>query len=416
MTKKYHNIFIQYIITALIAGFVAFIIALTLELELFFRCEDYVVKNELNMANLVKFATIEQLEKNIRLNPKNYVAAIKLAKIYEEVGQLDLANKLYQNALKFSERSNYTLYNYATFCVRQKLFVLSSALCEEIKGNSPKEYKYKADIYELTGDTLDELNEFEGALRAYQISYKYAKNIKDSVFLANIKKKYANEYINIADKFVEKNEIDNAIAALENSIKINDSPIANYKLSLIYIEKDKIKAEKYMRKALEKEPYIINPYIYSSLLNSLLTVAKMADDVAAINYYNTKLNKFKTKVNEIYLYKSDVAIDNTSIIKKKDDYYYLDFNLTNKTKYKIEQLFLYVEIIINSKTYQTNKKVIHAGKILYPGQSMEHVQFQLPKDLELINVKFNNNAIIKYYGKKRTKAPLTLLKFSSFYF
>ena len=150
----------QYLITAIVTIIVVFVLCLTLELVLLFKCENYVVKNELNTANLVRFATIEQLDKYLLNEPDNYVVMIKKAKILEDLGEVQDANKLYMKALKISSRSNYTLYSYAMFCAKQNYYAIASSLAEEIPGNTRKNIKYKAEIYKLLADAMYDKKEY----------------------------------------------------------------------------------------------------------------------------------------------------------------------------------------------------------------------------------------------------------------
>ncbi|MBQ8476784.1 hypothetical protein IJ531_06965, partial [bacterium] len=138
--------------TMAVTAVVVVVLCFAVELELLFRCENYVTRHELNMANLVKFATIEQLEKRLDNEPDNYVVGIKLAKIYEGLGDFARANELYTDALKQSGRSNYSLYNYAVFCAKRNMFAIAASMSEEISGKNAKNIKYKAQIYELIAD------------------------------------------------------------------------------------------------------------------------------------------------------------------------------------------------------------------------------------------------------------------------
>ena len=336
MNKKPKSI-IAFFLTAIVTLIVVLALCMAVELDLLFRCESNITKRELNLANLVKFATIEQLEKRQKNEPGNYVVKLKLAKLYEDLGEYSTANSLYQDAVTKSNRSNYTLYSYAMFCAKRGLHAVAASLTDEISNSSNKNIKFKAEIYLTMADGMLKNSEYLASVSAYQIAYKYAKNVKNEKFLNEVKNKYAFAYTKLADYYIEKNMVKEAVVALENSLKIKETQVANYKLGLIYIESNKVLAQKYMETVFDNEPYLVNPYIYSSLLEELIKEAEKNGNSSNLNYYSVKQNRFKTKMANLYLYKNDILISNTNVVKKKDDYY-LVFNLKNNTNSRIEQL------------------------------------------------------------------------------
>ncbi|MBR2068812.1 MAG: hypothetical protein IJ877_03525 [Candidatus Gastranaerophilales bacterium] len=405
----------SFLTTAIVTVIVVFVLCFAIQLELLFRCENYVTKHELNMANLVKFATIEQLEKRLQNEPSNYIVSVKLAKLYEGLNEKARANKLYSDAVKKSGRTNYTLYNYALFCAKQGLFAIASGMAEEISGKNTKNIRYKAEIYEKIADVMFEYEEYKGAVSAYQISYKYAKNAQDEKYYNSVKNKYSYSYVKLADSLIEQKMVQEAIVALNNSIKVKETQIAKYKLGLIYIDFDKQKAQKLIEQVFKQEPYLVNPYIYNTLLNDLIDIAMKENNHSAINYYSVKYNSFKLAMEDIYLYKKDIAIDGSEIIKKKDKYY-LVFNIKNTTKTKISQLFMDIELYLNSRRYRISKKVVYLSHALFPYGVIMGYKIQLPSNIDIVDVKNHNYLIIKYFAKKRTKAPNTLIKIDSLNF
>ena len=79
------------IITVLVTIVLIFVFATVVELELLFRCEKKVNFEELNMKNLSKFCTIEQLEQLKRNNPNNGIVDIKLANLYASLNETSKA-------------------------------------------------------------------------------------------------------------------------------------------------------------------------------------------------------------------------------------------------------------------------------------------------------------------------------------
>ncbi len=414
MNKKY-NKYVSFIVTAIVTSIVVLVLCLIVELSLMFKCENYVNRNELNMANLVKFATIEQLEKRLKNEPDNYIVMVKLAQIYEGLEKYQEANKLYAKAINRSSRSNYTVYTYAVFCAKRGLYAISTSLAEELSASTKKTIKYKSEIYETIGDSMMNHNEFDAAVKAYQISYKYAKNVKNKLYADKIAHKYAYSYVKLADSLIEKNMVPEAISALNNSIKIKETPLVKYKLSLVYLDTDKQKAQKYMEDVFHSEPYLVNPYIYNSLLNELITKSKNANDLSALNYYSVKYNRFKQTMEDIYLYKEDIIISDSRIEHEKDKYI-LVFTLKNNTKYKIDQLYLDIDFFLNTKRYKVSKKVVHLARTLGPYGELKDYRINLPSNIEFVDIEGHNYLILKYFAKKSVKAPNTLVKIDSLNF
>lgn len=415
MSSKKLSGILPFIVTAVVTALVVFAVCLALELVMMFRCENMVTQKELDTNHLLEFATMEQLEKVIKREPTNYLAMIKLAHINEELNRNTEANVLYQKALKFSGRSYYTLYNYALFCAKQKLYALSSITAEEILSNNKKNIRYKAEIYEALGDTMLTDNQIEPAVRAYQVAYKYAKNVKDDKYAHTVAKKYSLAYIKLADLYIENDKIEDAKASLDNSIKITETPMAVYKLGLVNIDTNKVKAQKYLERVFNTEPYIVNPYIYNSLLSELVKQAENAGNAASLNYYSVKYERFKKTVKEIYLYKNDVIVSNAKISKVKDKYY-LTFDFKNNTKEKIEQLYFVVDVFLNTKWYRAQKKAVHLTNTLAPYESVENFKIELPPNMEFVNVEKNNYIVLKFFAKKSVKAPNTLVKIDALNF
>ena len=228
--------FTSFFITILVTFFVVLIFSFVIELTLLFKCENDVTRRELKINNLVHFATIEQLEHYLKSNPDDYVAIIKIAKILEDLGRKAEANKTYLYAIKVSSRANYALYHYAIFCAKNHMYLTSSAFAEDMIGHSKRTINYKGKIYEIMADGMFEDKEYLAATKAYQIAYKYLKNVEKNKHLSELKQKYAQSYIKLADQQISDNMIDEAIVSLQNSIDIKETPFANYKLGLIYLD------------------------------------------------------------------------------------------------------------------------------------------------------------------------------------
>ena len=415
--SKHDNIS-EYIVTVIVTCIVVVSLCLCVELELLFRTEQRVNQEELNMENLVEFCTIEQLEKYLKNNPENYFAKIKLAGIYEILKEYKHADKLYQEALKTSMRSNFSLYSYAMFCARRGYYGLSATLAEQLLDLDSKANEYKARIYEQMALNFEYNKNYAAVVNAYQIAYKYAKNTNDGSFKRKIRDKFAQSYINLADENIENGRIEEAISNLNNSLKIKETNEARYKLGLVYVNIDKFIAEKNISKVFKEDVFMVNPYIYNSLLTDLSDASKTNRGLHSADFYLLKLNSFKKKLLESYIYKDDISIENAFIVEKKaflskNKSYYLIFDVENNTKQKIPELYMEVEMFVENKQYKVYKKMFSISRPLDFFDKVEHNKIELPKNFKLNNLKNKNEVIVKYFAKKKEKAPWTLIKIES---
>lgn len=408
----------RYFITIFITIIFLFSVCLCVELELLFRCEKRINQEEFQMENLEKFCTIDELEKKLKKEPTSYVTNLKLAQVYESLNENKKAHELYKSALKLSGRSNLTIYHFAMFCARQNLYALSSALCEELSGTNKKVIEYKTNIYEAIADNFMKNKEYPAANKAYQVAYKYAKNIGDKKVYLSIKDKYSDSYIKLADYHILNKEPELATSALENAVRIKETPYADYRLGLIYLDNDKKAAEKYISKAFKENPYIVNPFIYNKLLNDLIEETKEAKNASALNYYSMKLTRFKSTLKNSYIYKGDILVQKGDIrsYKKrfsKNKNYYITLDLKNNTKENFHELYLQVELFIDSDKYTVDKKVISNASPLASYDLVSDIRLPLEEE---INLEGKKDITLKYYVKRKQKAPWTLIKIDSLNF
>ena len=161
-----------------------------------------------------------------------------------------------------------------------------------------------------------------------------------------------------------------------------------------------------------KNPYLVNPYIYNKLLNDLITEAKSANDAGDLNYYSVKLNRFKNQLLKYYIYKNDILVENVFLIAEKKPFakktdYLLYFDIKNNTKFVLKSLFIKIEFIVNSKTYTIEKKVISYRNPIDYYDLAKQVNVKLPAEVQFSGIK--NDITAKFYAKKRDDAPWALL-------
>ena len=412
----------QTLIIFLLTVLMVFLVATGVQLELLFRSEKKINFEELNVKNLLNFCTIEQLEKRIQQNPKDSVANIKLAGIYENLGDHKKANYYYKEALRISKRSNYSLYSYAIFLAKNGFINFSTSLAEEIDGGKNlKCFEYKSKIYELIGDNLTKNKEYEASNKAYQVSYKYAKNVNDKKYLNRVEEKYALSYLHLADLEIENKNPKEAIFLIRNSFKIQKTALGAYKLALLLLEDNPQESQRLINYTLSKNQYIINPYLYDKLLKELYDKANQENNDSKINLYANQMKKFKKVLTTSYLFKDDLEIENTSIRPEKKKFLRkpmqkLFFDIKNNTLDDIDNLTIKAKITISDKEYETQGKVVNKINPLFHNSKIAEANLDLPKNFEQINQKQANRVIISFYGKKDKKAPCTLISIKQIIF
>lgn len=412
--KKTNKIIKQYLPTILISLAILISVCMFIELELLFRTEKEVTINELNVENLSKFCTIEELEKKLAQNPDDYILNIRLGQMYELIGKLDIANDFYKNALKLSNRSNFAIYSYAMFCAKNNMYVFAATLAEELDDTSKRANYFKAKIYEQIADALDKFGNYPASVKSYQVVYKYAKSLNDKKYLGQIAQKYADEYIKLADYNMQKKEHKEAASNLKNSLLIKKTALANYKLGLIYLNNDLKTSEKYINQAFFDNPYIVNPYIYNKLLNKLISEAQLINDDSVANYYSSRLKRFKNLLEKVCLYKDQISIENSTFVSQKtifnNEKNKLFFEIKNNTDKKIENLYIKAELYISGKKYLLEKKCFDKTHFIEPYSDFMPIYIDLDKEIKYDNLTKNNDVFIRYFAKKTQDAPWILIK------
>ncbi|MBQ2983290.1 MAG: hypothetical protein IJD57_00645 [Candidatus Gastranaerophilales bacterium] len=415
INKKLHSRIPEYITTVFLSVVVMFFICLAVEMDLLYKVEERVYKEAFSMASLAKFSSIDALQKKLLTEPNNYMIYIKLAHIHEDYSDFKKANQYYEKALKLSNKSNFSLYNYAIFLAKQKFYTLSATFAEDLILHNKKAIEYKAKIYETMADKMEADGEYLAATKAYQVAHKYAKSLHGKEFYEQISKKYSTSCIELADINVQDKKIEEAIMNLKNSLKIYETDVAKYKLALIYKDTNTKEAYKLLADVFKKNPFMVNPYILNEVLEDLIAQAKSQGNISLADFYIMKKNRFEKQLKEEYIYKGDLTIENAHIVVHKPNifskkHYFLKFDLKNNTKTIIENLYFEFEVYINDKKYDAKKHIITSSNKLGYYEEMKDIEISLPLALERKLTSKKQHAIIKYYARKKKIAPWILLK------
>lgn len=346
------------------------------------------------------------------IQPDDYVVNLKLAFLHEILKEYDKAEVNYEKALVKSENAPFAIYKAAMFYAKQKKYESAISLSMQFPDIKDKKvYEMKARFYDELADSFLSDKDYTNAIKTYKIAYKFARNSEDTIKYKTAQK-LAEAYNKYADKFIEENDPIHASIMLNNAIEYYPDAYAKYKLGIIYQNVDKIKSQKYIEEAYEANPKIVNLELYNKLLNDIISEYEKSGEYSKAGFYRLKLENFKRKLAGSNIYKDDMEIKNINIqkvtnnifIKKK---YHLLFELTNNTKYPIDNLF--IKIIIQprgEKNIEIEEKIVSRNN---PIPAKRTTKVTIP--LEISKNDIQKHCGIKFLAKKSALSEWTMIDY-----
>ena len=325
------------------------------------EADDFAVKGQIAYA-------IEDYNKIVRVFPENYEAHIRLAELYLEVNELDMAKVEYMKAIKLGYKTKYQAnIALADLYVQENNYNLAEGFINGIKDiNDKKALQLIGDFYCKWGNTLKQDDKTE-AIRKFKIAYKYYKK-SDSPNLVKLKKDVRNVYIDISNDFLKINKPQDAIDILKLSLVFWNNAETHYRLAKIYEKQGKIDAaiDEY-KTAFGLNPTVSNPESYVVLLIKKAEILKEKGDKVSAELYYTRAKKFDSKLNIFMNPDSRIIINNLSAkcnenIDKDILIPEISFKLTNISKDKINQLKIKVVFLENNKPFSEEIKTIVSDK------------------------------------------------------
>lgn len=325
------------------------------------EADNFAVKGQIAYA-------IEDYNKIVRVFPENYEAHIRLAELYLEVNEPDMAKVEYMKAIKLGYKSAYQAnIAMAELYVKENNYNLAEGFINEIKDiNNIKALQLIGDFYCKWGNTLKQTDKTE-AIRKFKIAYKYYKK-SDSPNLLKLKKDVKNVYIDISNEFLKLNKPLDAIDILKLSLVFWNNSETHYRLAKIYEKLGKIDTaiDEY-KTAFGLNPTVSSPESYVALLIKKAEILKEKGDKVSAELYYTRAKKFDSKLNILMNPDSRIIINNLSTkcnenIDKDILIPEISFKLTNISKDKINQLKIKVVFLENNKPFSEEIKTIASDK------------------------------------------------------
>jgi tetratricopeptide (TPR) repeat protein len=345
------QIFLEYLRTFLIT---IFLVLLTIVI-IFVNLQHEVYKEEEEKAKQSKYEQIDYYLIGILIDktkyaetqtPKDYNINIKLGVLYEVKKDYKSAEEEYKKAINkapYLEFSPY--YKLARMYLALNRIDDAQKIMDELEEKPIKSLiEYKADIYERLGNLYYQNGDYENAITKYKKALLYAKIIK-SKYIKELTSSLASSYVYLAQEKVSTMQIEDAIKAFEEALKLVDAPIIKYQLAILLMNKAPNLAYEYLQEVANESPEIINYNQYSKFLSRLADEAKENGDYTQAQLYEYKIKKIKKYFNTNVLSVNDIKIADIKAgfiineVKEKGNIY-LNMRLKNISKHDIESLYL----------------------------------------------------------------------------
>ena len=308
---------------------------------------------------------IARYEKQLRENPSDYTLDTKLGNFYNILGHYDSSEQHFKNAMAKAPYGIYSPYfDLAYFYLRQKRFDDAENTIKQIKVvKKMPVHAAKGDFYLTMGDMYTDFGDFEVAMTNYEKAlslYERSGRKKRQIIAEG---RILDTYDSLALKNMEKKKLASAIDSLEKYRSIKDTPVVNYKLAILYKDVAPLKSYKYIKKAYNSDPGLINYDIYEKIVLDVIKHYESEGDNTAVSLYAHKLKMLKN-FKERYLLQNgelDIELKKTRIknhIFNDKKTVYVEFVIKNTTHNNIQPLYLTIEADYNSKS-----EIIYSKKL-----------------------------------------------------
>ena len=352
---------------------------------------------------------IKYLLNQEKIHPDDFTINLKLAILYEKKEAMNLADLQYKKALMKSPRSEYSLYRYALFCIKTERYTEAINLIENITDSPSKGViGKKLAIYEKIAGELLEVGDYVDSSKIYALAYRYAK-ILNGEKKEEILKKLEKSYLLSADDHIARNNYEQAKLDLEALLKLKDSPLAEYKLALIYKPFDAEKSAEYMMSAFKKDPSIVNLEIYYNILDELIEKSLAEEDEVSAKLYKHKQARLKKFIENNLLYSTDLLVYNP-IIKSENKLMgdkWLVFEIVTNSPLKMSSIMVKLVVEHPNKTKEGDEiKVDFNGTA---NKQIKTIEYRLKEATSSILPK---DEVLKcsLFARKKIKYDWTLIR------
>ena len=351
-----------------------------------------------------------------KLYPKNYAINMRLGILYSYKKDYIAAEKEFKNSIEkavfYDYRPNYQL---------AKLYVKMDRLQEaqevmDSVGEKPKDrlIQYKGDIYTLLGDAYFNEGYYLLSVMKYEKAMSYYEVIKAKE-LKTVKQRFVNACIALADKYVERGRIDEAIMSLNKAFELAPKKITlNYKLGLLYIDNDPYKAYELLSFVHKKSPQTMNYDVYFELINKLAQIEDSKGNPTDAELYRKKAMHYQKFVKNNLLYDNDLFINVTKLdvhtdIAAQEYIMNVQFTLENNSSLDIENLSVKAVFKNGDNIIQTyTQKIFDETRIFEAGTVTMPILISASEAYDIDNPNVTNDLSVDIYAFKYPKYQVKL--------
>lgn len=299
---------------------------------------------------------IAQNEKAAIKDPADYKINTRLGNLYQILGIDKDAEKNFHNAMAKSPYGVYSTYfDLGAFYIHKGNLSKAESTIKEIKNKNNKAVQTaKGDFYINLGDAHSDFHDYEMAQSSYEKALSLYEFSKKKSRQKIARERIVENFDNLANKNLEKRKLYTAINNLENSLKYKDTAIVNYKLAILYMDVDPVKAYNYIKKTEEADPGIINYTIYEKILAENVDYYKEQNLAIEEALFKNKIKTAKKFRDRYIIKEGDFTIDIISCSLR--NHYFGDgktvtikFRVKNNTYRNINHLFLKIDAINNDE-------------------------------------------------------------------
>ncbi len=327
---------------------------------------------------------LEEYKYKIKSEPLNYLWYVKLGLIYEQIGDINLAEEQYKNAVEKVPFGNFN----PTFLLAQ-LYVEKGEIEKGLHLVSDiKEYPdqnliaSKAAFYALAGDAYMKKQNYKMAVAEYRNSIYYqdkTKKYKGKKVINDL----SQAYVKLSDQYLKEGDLDKATSTLDEGRRIVNTPEVLYHLGLIYSITDKENALPLFQKVEILDPAVIDYNVYSNLLTSLIKDSTENSDTSKAQSYQEKLKLINRFRETSIVRPGDFIIEDVGMkyhpqFFSSKDYVSLDFVIRNNTALDVTKLFLQIKVYNNGQLVNTmENKIATPMTSLKSGRTTKQIHIKL---------------------------------------
>lgn len=362
------------------------------------------------------------IDKNLefaKAYPKNYAVNMRLGILYSYKKDYVNAEKEFKNSVEKSVAYDYTpSYQLAKLYVKTNRLQEAQSIMDKI-GERPNKrlITFKGDIYAMLGNAYYKQGYYALSTMKYEKALSYYEAIK-AKNLKTVQHEYVRACEALADSYVNIGKIDEAVMSLDKAYKIDpENSIINYKLGILYIDNDPLKAYSLLSYVHKNDPQAINYDVYFDLINTLADNEDKAGNSIQAELYRKRALQYQKFVKNNLLYEQDLFVDvmklNAYLDKESNDYVMnFMFRLQNNSSLDINNLSIKVILKDGNKIIQSfTQKIFDEERVFSAGMTTPPIVINATENRGFFDKsEGKGDIVVELYAYKYPKYRVLLLK------